>query len=76
MPVGAMATLRGERMYDFLQKLISASLVIIGIIIDNLPKADNYTVEVTAYDFYDNPSLNKLTSTTNKVDKTINEQIV
>ena len=40
-------------------------------VIENLPHADSYTVEVTAYDFYDNPSLNKLTSSTNDETKCI-----
>src|SRR5262245_42563881 len=30
MPVGAMVTLRGERMYDFLDRLISISLPRVG----------------------------------------------
>lgn len=31
-------------------------------VIDNLPESETYNVEVTAYDFFDNPSLNKLSA--------------
>jgi len=40
-------------------------------IIENLPDADTYTVEVTAYDFFDNPSLNKLTASEAALDKSV-----
>ena len=40
-------------------------------VIENLPEAASYEVEVTAYDFFDNPSLNKLTSSTDTAGKAI-----
>lgn len=40
-------------------------------VIENLPIADSYNVEVTAYDFFDNPSLNKLTASTETDGKAI-----
>ena len=33
--------------------------------LEDLPAGDNYSVKVTAYDYFDNPSLNYLTSDTN-----------
>lgn len=48
MPVGAMITLRGERMYDFLQKLISVALPRIrdfrGISSKSFDGRGNYTL--------------------------------
>src|SRR5699024_5586164 len=50
MPIGAKVTLRGERMYDFLQKLIDVSLPIVldfrGISKNGFDGRGNYTVGV------------------------------
>ena len=40
-------------------------------ILKNVPEASTYNVEVVAYDFYDNPSLNTLTSSVNEEDKAV-----
>ena len=37
-------------------------------VLEDLPAGDNYSVKVTAYDYFDNPSLNYLTSNTNNTD--------
>ena len=51
MPVGAMATLRGERMYDFLQKLICVVLPRIrdfrGVSAKSFDGRGNYTLGLT-----------------------------
>ena len=50
-------------------------------VLEDLPSGSSYNVEVTAYDYFDNPSLNKLTSSVNdptccadKVDTVVSEQ--
>ena len=39
--------------------------------LSDLPSGDNYEVTVQAYDFFDNPSLNTLTSSINEEDKAV-----
>lgn len=36
-------------------------------VLEDLPEGDNYSVKVTAYDYFDNPSLNYLTSNVNDI---------
>ena len=36
-------------------------------VLEDLPSGSNYSVKVTAYDYFDNPSLNYLTSSTNDI---------
>ncbi|MCQ2796127.1 MAG: hypothetical protein MJ213_02295 [Bacilli bacterium] len=40
-------------------------------VLEDVPEAENYTVTVTAYDFYDNPSTNTLTSSNNSPTDTV-----
>ncbi|MCQ2742115.1 MAG: metallophosphoesterase [Bacilli bacterium] len=40
-------------------------------ILEDIPQADSYEVEVVAYDFYDNPSTNTLISTTDNPEKCV-----
>ena len=66
MPVGAMATLRGERMYDFLQKLICVVLPRIrdfrGISAKSFDGRGNYTLGLKEQDLVKGMNVSVITT--------------
>lgn len=64
MPVGLSATLRGERMYNFLDRLISIALPRLrdfrGLSLGSFDKSGNYTIGITEHTVFPELDLGKV----------------